>query len=353
MPLHFGVTTIAGSSRMVPGRIASVVGLVVASLLLLAFALPVSSALANAPANAPVNAPVNAPANTLDIPANAPANATANTLAIPANALALVQCPQTAKLTWTPSVPKAGALFEVRSMGANVTLATLAGEPLHFARRADIVDTLFAIAAAPVDSASGLTLEYSCGGGTSSTLRIPTTSGEYPMEHLTVAPKFSAPSSAALTARMRKESAKAAAVSKNAHETPALWQAPFVAPRPTRITSSFGGGRTFNGTVTSRHMGTDYAGAVGAPVKAVNRGVVRIVDQFYLGGNVIYVDHGAGLVTAYLHLSKQLVAVGDTVKRGQVIGHVGATGRVTGPHLHIIARYGQITADATTLSHLR
>ena len=66
--------------------------------------------------------------------------------------------------------------------------------------------------------------------------------------------------------------------------------------------------REFNGTVTSRHMGTDFKGATGDPVRAANRGVVRIVGHFYLGGNVIYIDHGAGLTSAYLHLSRQLVA---------------------------------------------
>lgn len=92
-------------------------------------------------------------------------------------------------------------------------------------------------------------------------------------------------------------------------------------------------------------MGTDYAGSVGAPVRAANRGVVRLVDAFYLGGNVVYIDHGEGMVTAYLHLSRQRVAEGDTVERGQLIGNVGATGRVTGPHLHLITRYGQVTVD--------
>lgn len=316
--------------RIVPGAVGSV-GYMSAAIAIFGFALPVASAQSHWRENAT---------------AHATAHATEYSLAHG-------QCPATAKLSWAPSVPTAGAVFEVRSVGAIVTKATMAGEPLHFAPRTGIADTMFAVAAAPIDSATGLTLEYTCDDGSSSTLRIPTTTGEYPMERLTVAPNFSAPASAALTARMRSESAKAAAVSKGAHNTPALWEAPFLDPRPTRITSGFGGGRTFNGTVTSRHMGTDYAGAVGAPVKAVNRGVVRIVDRFYLGGNVIYIDHGAGLVTAYLHLSKQLVAVGDTVTRGEVIGQVGATGRVTGPHLHIIARYGQITVDATTLRQIR
>ena len=96
-------------------------------------------------------------------------------------------------------------------------------------------------------------------------------------------------------------------------------------------------------------MGTDFAGAIGAPVRATNRGIVRVVGTFYLGGNVIYLDHGAGIVTAYLHLSRQLVQVGDTIARGAVIGEVGATGRVTGPHLHLIARYGSITVDPASL----
>lgn len=270
-----------------------------------------------------------------------------------------LECPPSAFPAVFPATPTAGSVFEVRSGNGAITWASVAGEPLHFATRKGAGDSVFAVAAVPVDSTNGITLLYRCdtlassGSSEAVIFRIPTRSGEYPLERLTVAPKFSAPANAALTARMRKESALAASVSKATHDTPVLWTAPFIAPRTTRITSGFGGGRTFNGTVTSRHMGTDYAGAVGAPVKVVNNGIVRIVDQFYLGGNVIYVDHGGGLVTAYLHLSKQLVAVGDTVTQGQVIGHVGATGRVTGPHLHIIARYGQITVDATTLSRIQ
>jgi murein DD-endopeptidase MepM/ murein hydrolase activator NlpD len=84
-------------------------------------------------------------------------------------------------------------------------------------------------------------------------------------------------------------------------------------------------------------------------VRAANRGVVALVDNFFLAGNVIYIDHGAGVVTAYFHLSKTLVAVGDTVKRGQEIGLVGNTGRVTGPHLHWAARYGAITVNPLDL----
>ncbi len=99
----------------------------------------------------------------------------------------------------------------------------------------------------------------------------------------------------------------------------------------------------------SRHLGTDFAGAVGDPVRATNRGVVAMVADFYLAGRVVYLDHGEGLVSAYFHLSSTAVAQGDTVERGQVIGAVGKSGRVTGPHLHWVMRYGAVTVDPVSV----
>jgi murein DD-endopeptidase MepM/ murein hydrolase activator NlpD len=277
-------------------------------------------------------------------------------------------CPDSARITWRPAAPVAGTLFmvlvdagyasDVATTSGGATFdGSVADEPLHFrvadgsrtAPADDRYPRLAAIAAVPIDSVRGVTLTLTCADGRVVTMRVPTRAGAYPMEQLRVAPRFAAPPDSALAERMRREAARAAAVSRGAHDTPVLWSGPFMAPRSSRITSGFGGGRTFNGAVTSRHMGTDYAGAVGAPVRAAHRGVVRLVDAFHLGGNVIYVDHGGGLVTAYLHLSRTLVTVGDTVARGAVIGHVGATGRVTGPHLHFIARYGTITVDPASL----
>jgi murein DD-endopeptidase MepM/ murein hydrolase activator NlpD len=108
-------------------------------------------------------------------------------------------------------------------------------------------------------------------------------------------------------------------------------------------------GREFNGQIQSRHTGTDLAGVAGAPVAAAAHGVIALVDTFFLAGNVIYIDHGAGLVSAYFHLSAQDVMAGDTVEAGQTIGWVGATGRVTGPHLHWVVRYGAISVDPMSL----
>lgn len=128
-----------------------------------------------------------------------------------------------------------------------------------------------------------------------------------------------------------------------------MWTTSFLRPRSSTVTSRFGTGRSFNGVVSSRHLGVDFRGGVGAPVVAANRGVVALVDRFFLAGNVVYVDHGGGIVTGYFHLSRTDISEGETVERGQQIGLVGATGRVTGPHLHWTARYGALTVNPLDL----
>lgn len=261
---------------------------------------------------------------------------------------------EAASVRVTPDTAVAGTLvrlaWSMNAVSDTAAQAMLAGERLHLRR---VRDSVVAHGAVPIDSSQGITLSLTCpaagGAMLRDSVRLATSAGSYSLERLTVAPRFGAKPDSALAARQAAEAARAAAVSRAAHDTPRLFDGLFAAPRPSRITSEFGSGRQFNGRVTSRHMGTDYAGATGAPVYAANRGVVRLVDRFYLGGNVVYVDHGEGLVTAYLHLSRTRVTEGDTVARGQRIGDVGATGRVTGPHLHFIARFGQITVDPKSL----
>jgi murein DD-endopeptidase MepM/ murein hydrolase activator NlpD len=263
-----------------------------------------------------------------------------------------------------------GTLFVVRVSAAEGTAGgtpTLVGrfadEPLHFRPTAEpsgpaSAASVWAVAAVPVDASGALdlTLDVRWDDGRTQTLTraIPLGAGSYRMERLTVAPRFGSPLSPELQRRTREESARAMGVARGAHGTPPLWTAGgFERPRATRITSGFGNGREFNGQVQSRHMGTDFNGNVGDPVLAPADGVVQLVDAFYLGGNVVYVDHGGGLSTGYLHLSEALVGVGDTVRAGQRIGSVGATGRVTGPHLHWIVRYGNVTVDPLSLVELR
>lgn len=101
-----------------------------------------------------------------------------------------------------------------------------------------------------------------------------------------------------------------------------------------RLSSPFGLRRFFNGQERNPHSGLDFAVPQGTPVKAPADGIVTIVDDYFFNGKTIFLDHGQGLVTMYCHLSVANVEVGQSVKRGQVIGKVGATGRATGPHLH-------------------
>lgn len=259
-------------------------------------------------------------------------------------------------VSFSPARPRQGALFTVivrpDGMASDVE-GRVAGEPLHFER--DSTGRFTALAAVPVDSIGTLGVTIVVLGediADTSVRTIPIEKGDFRLERLTVAPRFGRAPDSVTRARMADEGRRAREVAIATHATPRLWEPPFQRPRPGRVTSPFGRGRQFNGQVTSQHLGTDFAGAVGAPVRAVNRGVVRIVDAFFLGGNVVYLDHGAGLLSAYLHLSKADVAVGDTVERGDVVGRVGATGRVTGPHLHLIARFGTVTVDPMSLLSL-
>ena len=100
-----------------------------------------------------------------------------------------------------------------------------------------------------------------------------------------------------------------------------------------KITSVFGSRRILNGKPREPHYGVDIAANEGAHVIAPVDGVVRLAQDLYLSGNTIILDHGHGVTTSYLHLSKMNVKVGDRVRRGSQIGAVGQTGRATGPHL--------------------
>lgn len=108
----------------------------------------------------------------------------------------------------------------------------------------------------------------------------------------------------------------------------------FSAPRNSKITGVFGSQRLFNGVLKSTHFGLDYRGNIGAPVKAPASGtvVLWVPDMFYSGGTLI-IDHGHGINSTFLHLSDSYVKVGDVVQKNDVIAEVGASGRVTGPHL--------------------
>ena len=109
---------------------------------------------------------------------------------------------------------------------------------------------------------------------------------------------------------------------------------PVQMPLEGRISSLFGYRRILNGQPRARHSGLDIAANTGTAVVVPTPGTVAVTGDFFFNGKTVQIDHGGGLVTMYCHLSRIDVAEGETVGRGQVLGAVGATGRVTGPHLH-------------------
>jgi murein DD-endopeptidase MepM/ murein hydrolase activator NlpD len=248
-------------------------------------------------------------------------------------------------ITWQPATPRQGALITISAPGA--ITGQVAGEPLHFRNGK-------ALAAVPLttnDSIRVQTLSIRWDGTViGQTVFVPVAVRKVPVnEQVRAAERFTAPPDSALQVRIDAERVLSRDASQRAHKVPRLWTEPFMRPRTARITSVFGSGRQVNGVWRSRHYGLDIAGPTGAPVRAANRGVVALIGNFFYGGNSIFVHHGDGLMTVYHHLSRVLVAVGDTVERGQLIGKVGATGRVTGPHLHWGAQYGTVSFDPTEL----
>ena len=271
-------------------------------------------------------------------------------------------------LTLTPRRPQIGSLVLLsfrrsRAPGDSIIELTgwMGGEPLHFRPDSAGVDRAFGLVPLEASDSVVARVVVHRASGELDTLRTslavphrvnPTGGRPARARKLRVSKVFTARPDSLTEARVERENEEARAIGRRAHQTPQLWSQPFERPRSSRITSGFGSGRLFNGRLSSSHGGVDFAGQPGDPVRAANRGVVALVDNFFLAGNVVYIDHGGGVVTGYFHLTQAMVAVGDTVERGQQIGIVGATGRVTGPHLHWSARYGEHTFDPMGLIEL-
>jgi murein DD-endopeptidase MepM/ murein hydrolase activator NlpD len=131
------------------------------------------------------------------------------------------------------------------------------------------------------------------------------------------------------------------------------WKGSFAPPVSAEISDVFGVERVFNGSVQSTHQGLDFRVPGGTSVAAVNRGRIILARPLFFEGNCVVIDHGQGLLTLYLHLSKFTVKEGDEVKKGQEIGLSGGTGRATGPHLHLAVRWQGVYLDPAVLLKLK
>lgn len=167
--------------------------------------------------------------------------------------------------------------------------------------------------------------------------KFPVTSGTYETIELTVSKDFTAPSPEQMEIIKRDQEIKKKTFAEVTPERE--WVGAFLPPVDAPTSDVFGTRRVFNGVTKSVHQGLDYRVPTATPVAAVNAGTVILARPLYFEGNCVVIDHGQGLLTLYLHLSEFKVKEGDVVKRGQLIGLSGATGRATGPHLHIAVRW--------------
>lgn len=184
------------------------------------------------------------------------------------------------------------------------------------------------------DEAGPLQVQVQAPNAPARELSIAVTPRDWPVERINGVPPSTVNPPKAIAERIAREQARVVAVRARDDARTGFAQ-PFIWPVQGRISGRFGNQRVYNGTPKSPHSGMDIAAPKGVPVKAPADGMVTFADSgLYLTGGTLVLDHGHGISSNFLHLSRIEAQVGDIVKQGEVIGAVGATGRATGPHLH-------------------
>lgn len=181
-------------------------------------------------------------------------------------------------------------------------------------------------------------------------VEVAVTDHAYPSSRITVPQKFVAPPKE-IQAQIDEEISIKQSVFKSSRPE-RLWQGPFISPANTRYTSSFGSRRVYNGKTRSVHQGLDYSAPMGTQVTAANSGHVVIARPMYFEGGLVVIDHGESIFTLYMHLSEFLVKEGEAIEKGTPIAKSGASGRVTGPHLHFGVRWQDLYLEPSTLLRL-
>lgn len=184
------------------------------------------------------------------------------------------------------------------------------------------------------DATGPLQVEVTPPEGARTTVAVQVTPRDWPEQRIDGVPPDTVNPPPAIAERIAREQARVVAVRTRDDARTDFAQA-FAWPVQGRISGRFGRARVYNGQSGSPHSGMDIAAPTGTPVKAPAGGIVTFADPgLYLTGGTVVLDHGHGISSNFLHLSRIDVQVGDAVKQGDVIAAVGATGRATGPHLH-------------------
>jgi hypothetical protein len=208
------------------------------------------------------------------------------------------------------------------------TRVALDGRPVHVAP-----DGRFAIGF-PRDAAPTARLTVTTPGGGTEDRDLAIARREWDVQRINGLPGAMVSPNAQQLARINAERLRTAATRKVDSDLP-FFAEPFIRPAQGRISGVFGSQRILNGEARAPHLALDIAAPTGTPVAAMGGGRILLADNLYFTGNTIILDHGHGITSLYAHLSAMDVAEGEMVRQGQRIGAIGATGRVTGPHLHL------------------
>jgi murein DD-endopeptidase MepM/ murein hydrolase activator NlpD len=247
--------------------------------------------------------------------------------------------PLAPQLHWVPATPDEGTLLsiivvpETKGLPVFEVSATAGGRklvltPLWGGGYLGFVAAARSVEEVPVE----LSVILIDGSRIDQKLALRVTAREFSYTRLRVASRFTAPDRATLE-RIQGERELVRSTLRSVTDVP-LWQGAFVLPLEGPTTSPYGQRRLFNNELRSQHTGLDIDGDTGDRVRASNSGRVVISRDLFFNGQAVFIDHGLGLLTGYFHLSGREVSEGQWVEKGEVIGSVGATGRVTGPHLH-------------------
>lgn len=252
-------------------------------------------------------------------------SASAPLAAVPASATSAAATPDPDRIVFPASVPQGAMVIGKVPPGSTVRHA---GRTLRVTGYGSVVFGVGRDAASPVQ------VEVVRPGGRAETVSIAVSKRDWPIERVNGVPPKTVDPPPAIAERIRREQATVTAA-RAADDPRADFAQAFAWPVKGRISGRFGNQRVYNGTPGSAHSGMDIAAPTGTPVLAPAAGVVTLAaPDFYLTGGTLLLDHGHGISSNFLHLSRIDVKVGDRVAQGQVIGAVGATGRATGPHLH-------------------
>jgi murein DD-endopeptidase MepM/ murein hydrolase activator NlpD len=233
----------------------------------------------------------------------------------------------------------AGTLASVRGTAFGQPLSAYAGASAGVWHALVGID----LSASPGPAAVEVEARMTDGSRASANVALKVGAKTFATRRLTVAPEFVTPPPAE-QARIERERLLLNRI-LSAMSPRHLWDDGFGSPVDGDVLSVFGVRSVFNGEARAPHRGVDFRGAAGTPVRAPARGVVVLAEPLYFSGSTVILDHGLGVFSMLAHLSRIDVKPGSLVVRGDVVGAVGATGRVTGPHLHWTLRIGSAAVD--------